>query len=232
MKKPATLLALTASTALLSGCPNIQPSDLTSNLSSSSSSSKQIDVWVDKNGYQPDIQDKTNCSIQAKITAKQISAAQGAHKDILGMIGDKLGEVMEESSQLDSCMMSKGYVKIKTDPGQVFPQRPGTSIYPNSGVNPYVNGVNSHPTNIAPNTFQSGNPYSTGVTPNADPIGWRPTVDPYNDPNAARISQDMDECKQLVSQVFSSAKKGSSTEKKYKSAFNDCMKNRGHRVIR
>jgi uncharacterized protein YcfJ len=29
--------------------------------------------------------------------------------------------------------------------------------------------------------------------------GWTPTVDSYNDPNAARISQDMAECKDLAS---------------------------------
>ncbi|MEQ1531923.1 MAG: glycine zipper family protein [Methylococcales bacterium] len=28
--------------------------------------------------------------------------------------------------------------------------------------------------------------------------GWTPTVDPYNDPNAYRINQDIEECKQLA----------------------------------
>lgn len=32
----------------------------------------------------------------------------------------------------------------------------------------------------------------------ATQTGWAPTVDPYNDPNANRISQDMAECKQLA----------------------------------
>jgi outer membrane lipoprotein SlyB len=31
--------------------------------------------------------------------------------------------------------------------------------------------------------------------------GWTPTVDPYNDPNAFRINQDISECKQLASQA-------------------------------
>ena len=31
--------------------------------------------------------------------------------------------------------------------------------------------------------------------------GWQPTVDPYNDPNAYRINQDMAECHQLASQA-------------------------------
>jgi len=35
----------------------------------------------------------------------------------------------------------------------------------------------------------------------ASQTGWTPTVDSYNDPNAARISQDMAECKELASQA-------------------------------
>lgn len=31
--------------------------------------------------------------------------------------------------------------------------------------------------------------------------GWQPTVDPYNNPNAYRINQDIAECKQLASQA-------------------------------
>jgi outer membrane lipoprotein SlyB len=31
--------------------------------------------------------------------------------------------------------------------------------------------------------------------------GWQPTVDPYNDPNAYRINQDMAECEQLAKQA-------------------------------
>jgi len=30
---------------------------------------------------------------------------------------------------------------------------------------------------------------------------WQPTVDPYNDPNAFRINQDLYECRQLASQA-------------------------------
>jgi outer membrane lipoprotein SlyB len=31
--------------------------------------------------------------------------------------------------------------------------------------------------------------------------GWTPTVDPYNDPNAYRLNQDMAQCQQLASQA-------------------------------
>ena len=31
--------------------------------------------------------------------------------------------------------------------------------------------------------------------------GWQPTVDPYNDPNAYRINQDIAECQQLAKQA-------------------------------
>ncbi len=31
--------------------------------------------------------------------------------------------------------------------------------------------------------------------------GWTPTVDPYGDPNAYRLNQDMAECQQLASQA-------------------------------
>jgi outer membrane lipoprotein SlyB len=35
----------------------------------------------------------------------------------------------------------------------------------------------------------------------ASQTGWTPTVDPYNDPNAARIQVDMMDCKQLAQQA-------------------------------
>jgi len=35
----------------------------------------------------------------------------------------------------------------------------------------------------------------------ASQTGWTPTVDSYNDPNAARLNQDMAECQQLASQA-------------------------------
>ena len=37
------------------------------------------------------------------------------------------------------------------------------------------------------------------LTACASQTGWSPTVDPYKDPNAARIPQDTAECKQLAS---------------------------------
>jgi OmpA family protein len=35
----------------------------------------------------------------------------------------------------------------------------------------------------------------------ASQTGWTPTVDPYGDPNAYRLNQDMAECRQLASQA-------------------------------
>lgn len=112
----------------------------------------------------------------------------------------------------------------------------------------------------------------------ASQTGWTPTVDPYNDPNAYRINQDMAECRQLAESASGgtakeaaigagvgglvgaaggavvgaftgnpgagaaigaaaggfggAAKQGFSAEDKYKSAYNNCMSGRGHRVIR
>jgi len=37
--------------------------------------------------------------------------------------------------------------------------------------------------------------------------GWTPTVDPYGDPNAYRINQDLQECEQLASQAAGGAAK-------------------------
>ena len=39
------------------------------------------------------------------------------------------------------------------------------------------------------------------LTACASQTGWTPTVDSYNDPNAARLSQDMAECQQLADQA-------------------------------
>ncbi len=40
----------------------------------------------------------------------------------------------------------------------------------------------------------------------ASTTGWTPTVDTYNDPNAYRLNQDMQECEQLASQAAGSVK--------------------------
>jgi len=40
----------------------------------------------------------------------------------------------------------------------------------------------------------------------ATTTGWTPTVDTYNDPNAFRLNQDMQECEQLASQSSSTVK--------------------------
>ena len=106
--------------------------------------------------------------------------------------------------------------------------------------------------------------------------GWTPTVDTYNDPNAYRLNQDMQECEQLASQAASSVKEtatgavaggligaaggaalgaltgnagkgaaigaaaggiggaatqGIRSDDQYKSAYRNCMRQRGHNVI-
>lgn len=45
----------------------------------------------------------------------------------------------------------------------------------------------------------------------ASQTGYRPTVDPYNDPNAYRINQDTQECGQLASQASGGAVKETAT---------------------
>ncbi len=40
----------------------------------------------------------------------------------------------------------------------------------------------------------------------AEQRGWTPTVDIYNDPNAYRLNQDMEECRALASQSVSGVK--------------------------
>ncbi|MDD2760322.1 MAG: glycine zipper family protein [Methylomonas sp.] len=40
----------------------------------------------------------------------------------------------------------------------------------------------------------------------AEQRGWTPTVDTYNDPNAYRLNQDMEECRAMASQSVSAAK--------------------------
>lgn len=109
--------------------------------------------------------------------------------------------------------------------------------------------------------------------------GYTPTVDAYNDPNAYRINQDMEECKQLAQHsaggstvketaigagvgglvgaaggavvgaftgnpaagaaigaaaggLGGAAKQGFTAEDRFRNAYNQCMSNRGHNVIR
>lgn len=111
----------------------------------------------------------------------------------------------------------------------------------------------------------------------ASQSGWTPTVDTYNDPNAARLNQDMVECKALAQKVSGytpeeAAKgtlvggaigaaagaaigaatgspgkgaaigaasggigggtyKGFDAEAKYKNAYTNCLRQRGHKVL-
>jgi len=109
--------------------------------------------------------------------------------------------------------------------------------------------------------------------------GYTPTVDTYNDPNAYRLNQDAEECKQLATQssgggtaketavgagvgaligaaggavvgaftgnpgkgaaigaaaggLGGAAKQGFQSEDRYRNAYNSCMSNRGHHVVR
>jgi len=41
--------------------------------------------------------------------------------------------------------------------------------------------------------------------------GWSPTVDPYGDPNAYRLNQDLDECRQLALQASGGTAKQTAT---------------------
>ncbi|KJV07790.1 glycine zipper family protein [Methylocucumis oryzae] len=112
----------------------------------------------------------------------------------------------------------------------------------------------------------------------ASQTGWTPTVDTYNDRNAYRLNQDMEECRHLASQASGgtaketavgagtgallgaaggaivgafagnagrgaaigaaaggfggAAKQGFTAEERYKNAYNNCMSNRGHNVVR
>ncbi len=111
----------------------------------------------------------------------------------------------------------------------------------------------------------------------ASQSGWTPTVDTYNDPNVARLNQDIVECKALaqrvsgytprevgegaivggaigaatgaaIGAVFGSPGKGAAVgaaaagigggtykgleaEAKYKRAYSDCLRSRGHKVL-
>jgi hypothetical protein len=59
-----------------------------------------------------------------------------------------------------------------------------------------------------------------------------PSIDPYNDPNAYRINQDIDECQQLAKQAtgeYSDAIFG--YKPIFVRAYSTCLRNRGHRVV-
>lgn len=45
----------------------------------------------------------------------------------------------------------------------------------------------------------------------ASQTGWTPTVDPYGDPNAYRLNQDMEECRQLAVQASGGTAKETAT---------------------
>ncbi len=116
-----------------------------------------------------------------------------------------------------------------------------------------------------------------GLAGCASQTGWRPTVDPYNNPNAYRIDQDIYECRQLAHQasggvgqetaigagvggllggatgavagafagrpgrgaaigaaaggLLGGAKQGFESEDRFKRAYRNCMRNRGHSII-
>lgn len=112
----------------------------------------------------------------------------------------------------------------------------------------------------------------------ASQSNWAPTVDPYGDPNAHRLNQDLEECRLLAQQASGSTvqetakgtavgaligaasgaalgaisgnpgtgaaygataggigggvKQGFGTEGTYKSAYDSCMRHRGHFTLR
>jgi len=49
------------------------------------------------------------------------------------------------------------------------------------------------------------------LTACASQTNWTPTVDPYGDPNAYRLNQDLDECRQLALQASGGTAKESAT---------------------
>ena len=74
--------------------------------------------------------------------------------------------------------------------------------------------------------------------------GYQPTVDPYDDPHAARIPSDEAECRELalhasggtaketaIGGLGGGAYEGFSAEAKFKHAFQACMRERGHHVL-
>ena len=52
---------------------------------------------------------------------------------------------------------------------------------------------------------------TTLITACASQTGWSPTVDPYGDPNAYRLNQDLQECRQLASQASGGTAKQAAT---------------------
>lgn len=163
MNTPALLSVLSA--ILLSGCQNMpSPNNLANKFKPSS---QQAEIWLDKTGYQPSFKDNTDCKIQAQIATKQITNASGSHTGVLGIIGDMVNEEMENSDQLDNCMLSRGYVKIKAEPGHVYPQRPDAPQYgtntpsypPNNSGYPVYQNAPSYAAPAMPSPYPNGNPY-------------------------------------------------------------------------
>lgn len=111
----------------------------------------------------------------------------------------------------------------------------------------------------------------------AQMTSYQPTVDPYGDPNAYRLNQDMQECQQLASHasggtaketaigagvggligagggaalgaimgnpgtgaaigaavggIGGAAKQGIQSDDRYKNAYNNCLRQRGHKLV-
>ena len=78
--------------------------------------------------------------------------------------------------------------------------------------------------------------------------GYQPTVDPYNDPYVGRIPQDEADCRELALHasggtptksaigaatggVGGGTFEGLTAEQRLKTAFQTCMRDRGHRVL-
>lgn len=117
-----------AGSIFASGCTQLSTSSLTNPLALSTST--QQEAWVNKTGARADFKDTSECGIQAKIATKQIMAAENPSNNMFGQISGMVKESMEESQQVETCMLGKGYVKIKVAPGQVLPVAKQEAILP------------------------------------------------------------------------------------------------------
>jgi len=116
----------------LAGCVPGAASKLPIGLTLSGSDVKPK-FWVDKEGYQPSFQERTECAVISKQSAKAIVGKAGG--SIMDMVKNKFQTSMEEDSQLHDCLMSKNYSEIELAPGQATPPvRQSRAAIPTSQV--------------------------------------------------------------------------------------------------
>lgn len=159
MNKPQ-ILTVIISGILLNGCQGV-PSNLgaltnaipMASVANAAATPAQKEVWTDKNGYQADFQETNACESQAKIAVKENRAREGEHKNLLNIAKDMYEDSSLESSKLEGCMLSKGYVKTTVTPDKMPPPKPSAAYAPAYGVpaNPYaVPQYPSVPTALTP----------------------------------------------------------------------------------